>query len=238
MPGKPETAPPSETAKTTAEQVAAYLEAHPAFLAERPDLLATQSAPHRALGGGVADFQGFLIERLRGDVRRLQDTERELIRQRRALRSLTTQAYKAALAFIAAQDLETLVEVVTTDLAVLLSVDATVLAVETGDGFARTGVAGVRCVPAGTIDTVLGDASDVRTIADGKGDVRVFGGAAGLVRSAVLVRLGGARGLPAAVLGIGARGAGRFQPGRNTDAFRFLAEVLEHCLRTRLGLPL
>jgi len=237
MPGKPETAPPPETVKTTAEQVAAYLEAHPAFLAERPELLATQTAPHRALGG-VADFQAFLIERLRGDVRRLQDTESELIRQRRAVRSLTTQAHKAVLAMITAQDLETLVEVVTTDLAVLLSVDATVLAVETDDGCAHTGVAGVRCLPAGTIDAVLGEGCDILTVADGKGDSRVFGGAAGLVRSAVVVRLGGARRLPPAVLGIGARGAGRFQPGRNSDAFRFLAGVLEHCLRTRLGLPL
>jgi uncharacterized protein YigA (DUF484 family) len=78
----------------------------------------------------------------------------------------------------------------------------------------------------------------VLIVADGRGDSRVFGGAAGLVRSAALMRLGGGRGLPLAVLGIGARGMGRFQPGRNTDAFRFLAEVLEHCLRKRLGLPL
>ncbi|MGH6719690.1 MAG: DUF484 family protein, partial [Alphaproteobacteria bacterium] len=175
MPGQAKTTPtPEPPAKATAEQVAAFLAANPAFLAEHADLLATQAAPHRALGAGVADLQGFLIERLRGAVGRLEDRERELIRERRALRSLTQQVHKAALAMVAAQDLNLLVEVVTTDLAVLLDVDAAVLAVECDDGAtARREVAGVRCLPPGTIDAVLGAGCGVKAVGDGRGDARV-----------------------------------------------------------------
>jgi uncharacterized protein YigA (DUF484 family) len=237
MPGRAETSRTRETpAKVSAEQVAAFLAENPGFLAEHPDLLASQAAPHRALGSGIADLQGFLIERLRAAVRRLEEREREWIRERRALRSLTQQAHKAALAMIAAQDLNSLVEVVTTDLAVLLDVDAAVLAVECDDGATRRDVAGVRCVPPGTIDAALGAGCAVKSVADGRGDARVFGAAAGLARSAVLARLGGARGLPPAVLAVGSRRPNRLPGG--TGALRFLAEVLEQCLRTRLGLPL
>jgi uncharacterized protein YigA (DUF484 family) len=68
-------------------------------------------------------------------------------------------------------------------------------------------------------------------------DSRAFGSGAGLVRSAVLVRVGGRRGLPPALLAVGSRQSGRVHGGASGETMRFLAEVLEHCLRTRLGLP-
>ncbi len=232
MPGKPKAAPPAPPAgQPTDDQVAAFLRAKPDFLARHPELMRELAAPGRALGGGVADFQGFLIERLQADTRRLVD-------QGRGLRSLTAQVHKATLALVAAPDFGLLIEVVTTDLAAHLGVDVALLAVETDAlGSARAEVAGVRCVPDGTIDAVMGPDHAVAIVADGKSDARLFGAAAGLVRSAAVVRLGGTRGLPPAALCIGTRIAGRFHPSHGAEPLRFLAEVLEQCLRTRLRLP-
>lgn len=239
MAGTPEAAAtPQPTGKAAAERVAAYLRAHPGFLAAHPELLEGQDAPRRTLGTGVADFQEFLIERLRGEVRRLTEAERVLVGERREARSLTERVQKATLALIAAQDLTLLIEAVTIDLAVLLGVDVAALAVETDDAArAREPVAGVRCLTEGAVDGLIGEVRDVLIVPDGRADARVFGAGAGLVRSAVLARVGGRRGLPNAVLGIGSRRAGRFHANVGAESFRYLAEVLEHCLRTRLGLP-
>ncbi|MBM3583753.1 MAG: DUF484 family protein [Alphaproteobacteria bacterium] len=230
--------PAQSVARAAAAHVAAYLRANPGFLAAHPEILAGQRPPRRALGDGVADFQEFLIERLREDVRRLTDAKRALVEERREARALAARMQKAALALIATADLTALAEAVTVDLAVLLGVDVAALGVETTVGISgRDPVSGVRCLPAGTVDEVLGEGCDVRVIPDGAVDSRAFGAGAGLVRSAVLVRVGGRRDLPPALLGVGSRHGGRFHGGACGETMRFLAEVLEHCLRTRLGLP-
>ena len=59
-----------------------------------------------------------------------------------------------------------------------------------------------------------------------QGDPTLFGGAAGLVRSQALLRLGFGRGAPAGLLCIGTRQKGRFHPGLGTELLMFLARVI------------
>lgn len=237
MSGKP--APTKQgTTPLSGDQVAAHLQAHPDFLARHPELWSALPPPRRALGNGVADLQSTMIERLRADVRRLEDKAGDLTRQARDHRSFAAQIHKAVLALVAAQDFALLIEVVTTDLAALLGVDVALLAVEAETrACARHDVAGVRCVPPGSIVAAMGGDAEVALVADATADPQVFGSTAGLVRSWAMARLGAGRGLPPALLALGTRTPDRFQPGRGADSLRSLAHVLEHCLRSRLNLP-
>jgi len=236
MASKPEQAGRRE-AEEAAEQVASYLRAHPDFLARRPELWAALAPPRRVFGEGVADFQEAMIGRLRETVRRNAETAGALVRQRRDHHSLSAQVHKATLALMGAPDLQALVEVVTTDLASLLGVDAAHLCVEATEMDVGRDVAGVRCLAPGAVASIMGEAGDVALEGDGPADARAFGAAAQLVRSTVLVRFGGSRMLPPALLAVGTRAAGRFASGQGAELFRYLAQVLEHCLRARLGLP-
>lgn len=222
----------------TRARVAAYLKDNPDFLARHPELWEAVPPPRRVLGDGVADLQAAMIERLRADVRRLEDKGAELARQARDHRSLATQVHKAALAMMAAPDFAFLIETVTTDLASLLGIDVTALAVEADPpACSRHDIAGVRCLPPETIATLMRPGEEVSVTAEGTADARVFGAGAGLVRSFALARLGGTHGLPPALLALGARAPGHFRPGRGEDLVGFLARVLEQCVRARLNLP-
>ena len=55
----------------------------------------------------------------------------------------------------------------------------------------------------------------------------MFGGAAGLVRSQALVRLGFGRAGPQGLMCIGTRKLGTFHPGLGTELLSFLARAVE-----------
>src|SRR5439155_20256763 len=120
-----------------------------------------------------------------------------------------------------------LLQIATTDLAVLLDVDVVTIAVEsTAAPAGRLAMQGIHLLKAGAIDALLGAERSVLLRADAPADAALFGSAAGLVRSQVLLRLGFGRGSPVGLLCIGTRKAGRFHPGLGTELLTFLARVL------------
>ena len=78
-PGDP---PPSSA--PTAEAVAAYLAAHPTFLADHPDLLETLILPDQRSQDGVVDLRGHLLQRQRDDIDRLKRQQRAIVSATRA----------------------------------------------------------------------------------------------------------------------------------------------------------
>jgi uncharacterized protein YigA (DUF484 family) len=172
-----------------ADDVAAYLREHPDFLTQHGDLVQHLTPPAMAHGNGVADFQYFMVERLRGEVGRLKDQQRELISTTRANINNQNRIHAAVLFLLDARTFEQLIQTITTDLAVLLDLDVAALVVET-NGAERPHVhtTGVRVVEAGTVDGWLGK-RDVMLYSDLHGDPAIFGGGAGLVRSQALIRI-------------------------------------------------
>jgi uncharacterized protein YigA (DUF484 family) len=222
----------------TPERVEAFLREHPEFLAERPALIDRLAAPERALGDNVADLQAFLIGRLRADKVDAQAAQDSLVDRARRDRSLQDRVHAAALAMIGAVHLDHLVEIVTSDLAILLGVDLVALAVETAtrNGMPRV-TAGVRCLPRGTIAGLMEEEREVVLRSPALADERIFAGGSTLVESEVLVRFGGDDRLPQALLALGSRLPDRFRPGDPVELYRFLGGVLDRCLRKKLGLP-
>lgn len=206
--------------------VVAYLRRHPDFLDRHPEALRLLRAPSRDLGEEVYDFQHFHIERLRRDVARLSLEQRSLVAASRGTLATQGRVHKAVLAVLTAASFEQLLQIVTTDLAVLLDVDIVTIGVENATASGRLSLQGVRVLKPGAIDALLGAERGILLRADMPGETALFGGAAGLVRSQALLRLGFGRGAPLGLLCLGTRQPGRFHPGLATELLSFLARVI------------
>ena len=219
------------------ERVETFLRDHPDFLAARPDLLRQIAAPARELGDNIADWQVFLINRLKTDMECVAGDQQALVERTRRHRSLQDRIHAASLTMMSAVDLDHLVEIVTSDVAILLGVDVVNLCVETETvkGCARM-TAGVRCLTPGTVAGVMIDDRDVVLRETDHADERVFAGAASLVQSEALARFGGEADLPNGILALGSRRPDHFRAGDPVELYRFLAMMLDRCLRKKLGL--
>ena len=127
-----------------------------------------------------------------------------------------------------APSFEHLLQIVTTDLAVLIDVDIITLGVESpASRTPRLPVHGIHLLPSGTVDRLLGPNRDTLLCTDIQGDPALFGEAAGPrplagAAAAVLQPFGAAR------ADVHRDPHGRqFQPGLGTELLTFLARTLE-----------
>ena len=206
--------------------VLAYLRQHPDFLERHPDALRLLRPPARAVGDDVLDFQQFMLDRLRRDAARMQHEQKNLIATSRNNLASQCRVHKAVLAMMKATSFEQLLQIVTTDLAVLIDVDVVTIGVESAASpTTRLPMHGIHLLKAGTVEALLGEREIV--MATGiQGDPALFGGAAGLVRSQALLRLTFGRAAPAGLVCIGTRKSDTFHPGLGTELLGFLARAL------------
>jgi uncharacterized protein len=230
--------PSPERALATAEQqsisgrdVVAYLRQHPDFLDRHPEALRILHPPTRHVapdsGNDILDFQHFLLDRLRRDLVRVNIEHRTLLTTSRGNLASQGRVHKAVMAILAASSFETLLQIVTIDLAMLLDVDVVTIAVESAASpTSRLPLNGLLLLKSGTVERLLGEDRAALLSADVQGEAALFGGAAGLVRSQALLRLSFGRGAPVGLLCIGARKPGRFHSGLGTELLTFLARAL------------
>jgi uncharacterized protein YigA (DUF484 family) len=209
-----------------ARDVIAYLHRHPDFLDSHPEAVRLLRPPSREIADGVVDFQHFLFERQRRELARLNTEYRNLIAVSRGNLASQNRVHKAALTILAAPSFGQLLQIVTTDLAVLLDVDVVTIAVENIAGVTpRFNVQGIHLLPAGAVERLFGEDKTVLYEADIAGDPALFGSGAGLVRSQALLRLRFGRETPTGLLCIGTRKPGRFHPGLGAELLGFLARI-------------
>jgi len=221
-----------------AAEVAAYLREHPDFLIEHSELLEVLTPPSRQCGERVVDMQQFMLQHQRVEIARLKQQHRALVSTSRANLATQARVHQAALALLAANSFEHLIQIVTTDMAVLLDADVVTIAVESsGAQRPRLSHHGVLILSPGTVDAVLGAERDVLLKSDTEGDPLLFGDGAGLVRSAALLRLCVSKAAPAGLLCIGMRRAGKFHGGQGTELLGFLARALGITIAQWLDLP-
>lgn len=222
--------------------IADWLRANPGFFERHPDLMTAVAPPARDFGtadeggGEIVDLQQVMLARLQAEVGKREKACNELIDAGRSNLQSQSRIHEAALALLAARSLDHLIERVAVDLPVVLDIDTSALCLESGE-VVRTTPDGIRVLPAGSVDTVMGAGKNVLLRANISGDVRLFGESAGLVRSDALLRLKVREGMPHALLALGSREVGRFHPGQGTELLGFLAQVMEHTIRAWLDLP-
>ena len=219
---------PTQPSAVGARDVIAYLRQHPDFLDRHPEALRLVRTPTRTTGDGVLDFQQFMLERLRRDVVRLEDEQKNLISTSRGNLASQCRVHKGVVAMLRAANFEHLLQIVTTDLAVLIDVDVVTLGVESQTArMTRLPVHGIHLLRSGTVDALLGPNRDALLSSDIQGDPALFGAAAGLVRSQALLRLSISRSGPIGLMCIGTRRPDTFQPSLGTELLTFLARALE-----------
>ena len=223
----------------TADDVVAYLKAHPTFLTEHPELAAAIAQPAAPSSGpGVIDMQQAILKRLRTEIDRLKNERVEIIENSKQNQIIQNRIQAAVISIIQATTFEKMIHVVTHELPELLDVDFITLAIEANaDAPKRVPVRGVYVLAPGAIDAAIGPDKHARLRAAIIGEEAFFGDMARFVQSDVLMRLRVSSGSPDAVMCFGARDAQQFGPEQSTELLFFLAKVLENTMRAWLDLP-
>jgi uncharacterized protein YigA (DUF484 family) len=221
----------------TADDVVAYLKAHPDFFEKHPDLVAELALAPRVQGPGVIDMQQAILKRLRSEIDRLKSERTEIIANSKQNQMVQNRIQAAVISIIQAGTFEKMIHVVTHELPELLDVDFITLAIETGDQPRRMPVRGVYALAPGSIDMALGADKHARLRSHIKGEDAFFGEISRFVQSDVLMRLKVSSGSPDGVMCFGSRNPEAFGPDMATELLFFLAKVLENTIRAWLDLP-
>lgn len=224
--------------RTTAEDVLDYLRDNPQFLNKHPEAVDLLVPPKTGQGKGVADFQTYMIQRLKADKEEVISSTKEIVATSRANMNNQHRVHKAVLLLLEAAHFDDFIRTITMDLATILDVDIAVLVVESnGDEIPHVHTSGIRVIPPGTVDKWMGG-KNVLLQDNISGIEAIYGGGATLVKSQILLRVDISMDTPPAILAFGSRNADMFQEGQATDQVLFLARVIERCFRAWLNLPL
>jgi uncharacterized protein YigA (DUF484 family) len=224
-------APARNSAIEAAEAVKTYIRMNRAKLAADGELLALL-LPERFEAGEVRDLQRFVIERLSTENAGLRAERDALMATRASAVRLGDGARRVILDLIDARSFEEAIAVVT-GAASAFGADCAALCVE-GEGVASN-AEGVRLIPPGTVNAVLG-VEGSGAILSGGGRV-LFGPHGGDCKSLAAFRLRIGRTTPAAIYVLGARAENRFEGEETVSDLSFFARALERAIRAWLDLP-
>ena len=202
------------------EAVTAFLQAHPDFLAERPDLFRLLDPPRRIHGERLADHMAAMLYAERRRVRSLEAEMDAAVTAGRAGHGLTIRVRLAVLALMRCQDV---VETVTQELPALLGIETCTLLGEVPD---RRGV--VR-LPRGMVARLLGPGKDALVRATLTETELLHQEAAALVTRDALARVPVWTGHPT-LLAIGARDPGALPARQVTATLAFLGRAVAAAL--------
>lgn len=220
----------------SAEQVLAFLHAHPGFLSDHPELLAAMRVPHPC--GDAVSLIEHQVTVLRDQVRQLRRRAHEMASNARENEALGQRMHRLTLALVEAGPVDEAFAALYQGLGSDFAADAVTVRVfaaprEESDRrlgeFVVEGDAGPRLFASilGTGNPLCGHLTPARA-------EYLFADQGSLCRSAVVLPLGPpARGF--GVLAIGSHDPERFRPGMGTVFLRNLSEVLGRVLRRHLA---
>ena len=221
----------------TPSDIIEYLKANPKFLQNNPEACHFLVPPKSDQGKNVADFQSFMIERLKADKEEVLSTTMEIVESARNNMNNQQRIHKTVLQLLEARNFDEFIQFITMDLATILNTDIATFVVESnGHDIPHIHTSGIRVLPPGTIDKWMQD----RTVLledNIQGIEAIYGGAHALVQSQALLRVDISLDTPPAILAFGSRDANMFQEGQGTELVQFLASVVERCFRNWLSLP-
>ncbi|MEM7679487.1 MAG: DUF484 family protein [Pseudomonadota bacterium] len=228
---------PTMSHEISADDVIQFLKDNPSFIKDHPEAAALLiPAKPKAKRGEVADFQSYMIDRLKADKEQATSTTKELVEATRANMSNQQRINMAVLRMLEAQRFDDFIQAITLDLAPLLNVDIAVFLVEAdGNDIPHISTSGIRVIPEGTVENWMDD-KPVLLQDNISGIEAIYGGGATLVSSQILLRVDISEHTPPALLAFGSRDSGMFKDGQATDQVLFLAAVVERCFRTWLQL--
>lgn len=229
------TRPPADSEPALNDQdIVNWLKKNPGFLSKHPELLDHMTPPKEKFGKGVADFQHYMVQRLKADRDEVLESAREVVENSRANMNSQTRIHRAILMLLEANNFENFVTTITLDFPSLLDIDIVSLIVETDGGVVpQIHMQGVRAVPPGTIHLLMKD-KPIILETNISGLDEIYGGGAGLVKSQALVKLHIGDESPAAMIAFGSRDATAFESTQGTELVAFLGCVTERLFQAWL----
>jgi len=233
MSAKSKSSPPSE------DDVRAFLKEHPEFLRDNPDILNSVIPPQRELGGGVIDFQQFMLKNLQKDSKDLQGKYDMLVDFCRENMSVQSQVHHAVLRLIGTRNIEQLLEAVALDLVNLFDVDVVRLAMESDiiydTAYGEQNFSGIVFIAPGTVDAAIGRKKKVLLVDDTDatrpaGFEDIFVECDEMIASCALLRLELSAVEKNILLAFGVRHKDRFHPGQGIELLGFLSQIVAHQL--------
>lgn len=221
----------------TPQEVIEFLQANPKFLQQNPEACDFLIPPKSGNGKNVADFQSFMIARLKNDKEKVLETTQAIVENARSNMNNQQRIHKVILRLLEARNFEEFIHIITMDLSTMLNTDISVLVVESnGHDIPHITNNGIRVLPTGTIDQWM-KGQNVLLQSNIGGLEAIYGGGANLVQSQALLRVDISMDTPPAILAFGSRDPNMFQDGQGTELVDFLARVVERAFRSWLSLP-
>lgn len=218
-------------AEAAADAVKTYIKMNRARLAEDGELLALL-LPERFDPAEVRDLQRYVIDRLSAENAALRAERDGLRATRDQAARLGDGVRRVILDLLDARSFEEAI-VAVTNAAPAFGADCAALCIE-GDGEAAN-AEGVRLIPPGTVNVVLGT-EGTGAILSGGG--RILLGAGGVdCKSVAVFRLRIGHQTPAAIFVLGAKSEERFEGDDTASDLAFFARALERAIRSWLDLP-
>lgn len=229
----------------TAAQVKAYLERHPEFLHDNPELVEVLKAPKAELGGSVVDLQHFMVGGLQKQLRDMRGKYDDIVDFCRDNQSTQSQVHNAIVGLVKTRNLDQLLQVLTVDLVSLFDLDVVRIAMETDHAevydtsYPDAHYSGISFISTGTVDAALGVDDDIMLVEDTDeqavlGFDEIFTDCTALVKSCALLRLRLEMVQRDVLLCLGVRHKERFHPHQGVDLLNFLAHIVELRLDTCL----
>lgn len=219
------------TAPISADDVLDFLRDNPEFLKNNPEIFEYQSLTEKKKEKGVADFQSYLVEKLRADREAVMDTTREIVETSRMNMQNLTRIHKAVLKVLDCEKIEEFAQILTTDLCNLLDIDLAAFVFEADRRVTQyVNLPGIRLVPEGTVDTWMqGDTHLLESNIHGVEEI--YGGGATLVRSQAVMRLDVTTTIPSSVIAFGSRDPEMFAAGQGVEMVAFLTRTIEKSIQ-------
>lgn len=221
----------------TDDDILDYLRANPRFVNNNPEIFDILDFTGTKGEKGIADFQAYMIKRLKADKEEVISTSREIVETSRANMNNQQRIHKAVLRLLEARNFDDFIHTITMDLSDLLDVDITTFVVEAaGNDIPHVHTSGIRVIPGGTVDKWMKD-KNILLQDNISGIEPIYGGGATLVKSQILLRVDISMDTPPAILAFGSRNPDMFHEGQATDQILFLARVIERSFRHWLDIP-
>lgn len=209
-----------------AEEVEAFLRAHPHFLAERPDIYRVLVPPRRLHGERLADHMAAMLDTERSRARAMEAELRTAIEAGRAGAGLTVRIRLAVLALMRAPDV---MEAVTQEIPALLGVETCSLAAEPAPRALLPLPPGTRLLPAGSVMRLIGRGRDAVVRPQPTETALLHAEAAPLVTRDALARVTLADG-PPMLIAVGAREASALPARQSVAVLAFLGRAVAAAL--------
>lgn len=214
------------------EMVEAFLQQNPAFLKERPDLLAVITPPEQNHGNGVVDMQKFMLERLQNELVGHQKREQNLLKLAQENSDVQTSAHKAIRALLDAKSFEDLIKIILRKIPKLFNISAVVICIEAGKNTPETAKnIGIIVIQPEMLESFMDEGCSVTLRSNIEGEKTIFGPQASKIKSTALLRLNFGPKMPNGLLALGDKSPTGFNPHQGTEVLSFFSYVLQRTIQ-------